>query len=329
MKPFKRIVLREKEDEIVPQLEDIEIDQLSDGDLLVKVEYSTVNYKDMLAFQKDGGVIREYPMIPGIDLAGKVVSSQAPEFREGDRILVNSTDIGVAKTGGYAEYARLSSKDAIHTPEALSSKEAMIFGTAGFTAALSIDALLKHGMSAENNPSILVTGATGGVGSIALSILSKLGYRDIHALVRKDYQIEAAENLGANHIVQAEELLVSSPALASRKYNYVLDTVGGDVAAHALAQIYEKGSMSLCGNAGGNHFHTTVLPLILRGVNILGINSVDYPKKEKEKIWERLANEWNVVDTLVTKEIKLAALHKTVEALKMGKHLGRTVIKIS
>lgn len=329
MDSFKGIVVREKDDEIISQLEDLGINQLSDGDLLVKVEYSTVNYKDMLAFQKDGGVIRKYPMIPGIDLAGKVVSSQNSEFKEGDRILVNSTDIGVTKTGGYAEYARISSEDAIHTPKKLSSKEAMTFGTAGFTAALSIDALMKHGMSAENNPSILVTGATGGVGSTALSILAKLGYKNIHALVRKDYQVEVAERLSANHILYAEELQESTSVLASRKYNYVLDTVGGDVAAHALAQIYEDGSMSMCGNAGDNQFNTTVLPMILRGVNILGINSVHFPKKEKENIWDNLANEWNVVDELVVKEINLEDVNDTVDVLKEGKHLGRTVVKIN
>lgn len=328
MDKFKAIVVREGNGDVVYDLEDVGMDALSDGEVVIEVEYSTVNYKDMLAVQKRGGVIRNYPMIPGIDLAGNVVSSEDPKFKEGDSVIVNSTDPGVSKTGGFAEYARVEAKNIIHTPEGLSAKDAMLYGTAGFTAALSIMALEKQGMSPKNNPEILVTGSTGGVGSVAVRILAKAGYKNIHALVRKDYQVEVAKSLGATNIVHADEINEGRNTLDKRNYHYVIDTVGGDIAAKVLAQLYENGSMAMSGNAGGMDFNATVLPFILRGVNILGINSVDYPKDEKIAIWEKLANEWNVADQLVSKEVPLAELKETIEALKNGEHVGRTVVKI-
>lgn len=328
MDKFKAIVVRKENEDIVYDLEEVGLDALSDGEVVIEVEYSTVNYKDMLAVQKRGGVIRSYPMIPGIDLAGTVVSSEDPKFKEGDSVIVNSTDPGVSETGGFAEYARVEAKNIIHTPEGLSAKDAMLYGTAGFTAALSIMALEKQGMSPENNPEILVTGSTGGVGSVAVRILAKAGYKNIHALVRKDYQVEVAKSLGATNIVHADEINEGRNTLEKRNYHYVIDTVGGDIAAKVLAQLYENGSMAMSGNAGGMDFNATVLPFILRGVNILGINSVDYPKDEKIAIWEKLANEWNVADQLVSKEVPLAELKETIEAIKNGEHVGRTVVKI-
>lgn len=328
MDRFKAIVVREENDDVVYGLEEVELENLSEGEVVIEVEYSTVNYKDMLAVQKKGGVIREYPMIPGIDMAGKVVSSEVSEFKEGDTVIVNSTDSGVSKTGGFAEYARVEAKNVIHAPEGLSAKDAMLYGTAGFTAALSIDALEKQGMAPENDPEVLVTGSTGGVGSVAVQILAKAGYKNIHALVRKDYQVDVAKSLGATNIVHADELNEGRNTLDSRNYHFVVDTVGGDVAAKTVAQIYENGSIAMSGNAGGAKFDATVLPFILRGVNILGINSVDYPKAEKVAIWEKLANEWYVADQLVSDEVSLEELEETIKAIKNGEHVGRTIVKV-
>jgi putative YhdH/YhfP family quinone oxidoreductase len=328
MDKFKAIVVREENDKVTYGLEEVGLEDLSEGEVLIDVEYSTVNYKDMLAVQKNGGVIREYPMIPGIDIAGKVVSSDDPEFKEDDLVIAGWDAPGVSTTGGYAEYARVASKYVIHAPENISSKELMTYGTAGYTAALSILSLEEHGMNPEDDPEILVTGSTGGVGSVAVRILEKAGYKNINALVRKDYQIDVAKSLGATNIVQADDLNEGRTTLDSRNYHYVLDTVGGDVAAKALAQIYENGSMSMCGNAGGHEFNATVLPMILRGVNILGINAVDNPKELRTSIWEKLANEWYVADKLVTDEVSLEELEETIEAIKNGKHLGRTIVRI-
>lgn len=328
METFKAVVVREENDEVTYELEQTQLADLSEGEVVIEVDYSTVNYKDMLAVQKKGGVIRDYPMIPGIDLAGTVLSSEDERFKEGEAVFVNSTDPGVSKTGGFSEVARVEARNVLHLPEKLSAKDAMKYGTAGFTAALSIAALEAQGMSTDDQPEVLVTGATGGVGSVAVQILAKAGYKNIHALVRKDYQVEVAKKLGASHIVQADEITEGRNTLGPRRFHFIIDTVGGDVAAKALALIYENGSMAMSGNAGGYKFNATVLPIILRGVNILGINSVDYPLKEKKAIWDKLANEWFVADDLVTTEIALEDLTETIDALKDGKHLGRTIVKI-
>ena len=329
MDPFKGLIVRQEDDQVTYQIEDLTLDDLTQGPITIKVDYSTVNYKDMLATQAKGGVVRDYPMIPGIDLVGQVVESQDEHFKPGENVMVISTDLGVSKTGGFAQYVRTDADHLTRLPEGLSPKDAMTFGTAGFTAALSIQALVDHGLSLEEDPNILITGATGGVGSVALKILSHLGYTKLHALVRKDYQVEVAQKLGANFIVQAQDLAAGRSTLDSRNFQYVLDTVGGDVASKALAQIDHNGAMSMCGNAGGAKMEASVLPFILRGVNVLGINSVSYPLNAKAKIWQKLAQEWNVADQLVTSEVPLKDLDQTITALKEGKHLGRTVVKLN
>lgn len=328
MEKFKAIVVRKENEDVTYGVEDVHLDNLSEGEVVIEVEYTTVNYKDMLAVQNRGGVIREYPMIPGIDLAGTVVSSTVNDFKTGETVLVNSTDSGVSKTGGFSEYARVEAKNIIPLPKGLSTKDAMLYGTAGFTAALSIDALEKHGMSPDKDQQILVTGSTGGVGSVAIRILQIAGYKNIHALIRKDYQIEVAKSLGATNIVHVDELAEARNTLAPRNYHYVVDTVGGEIAAKVLAQLYKNGSMAMSGNAGGSQFPATVLPIILRGVNILGINSVDYPLEKKKDIWEKMANEWFVADQLVSSEVTLENIGETIDALKNGKHLGRTIVKV-
>lgn len=328
MNTFQAIVVRNEDEQVTYQLEQVSLEDLSDGEVIIEVDYSSVNYKDMLAVQNRGGVIRNYPMIPGIDLAGTVVSSTDETYKEGDTVLVNSTDVGVSKTGGFSEMARVASANLLPIPKGLSTKEAMIYGTAGFTAALSIAALEDHGMSPADQPEVLVTGSTGGVGSIAVAILAKAGYKNIHALVRKEYQVEIAQSLGATNIVHADEIHEGRNSLDKRNYHYVVDTVGGDIAAKVLAQIYENGSIAMSGNAGGIQLNATVLPFILRGVNILGINSVDYPLEEKKALWGKMANEWYVADKLVVNEVTLEHLKETIEAVKQGKHLGRTIVKV-
>lgn len=327
MDSFKAILVTEKNDQVSYDLQNVSVNDLSEGEVLIKVAYSSINYKDMLAVQKNGGVIRNYPMIPGIDLSGTIVHTTDHRFEEGQQVIVTGFAMGMRHTGGFSEYVRVPADWIVPLPNNLTLKEAMIFGTAGFTAALSIMALQESGMNTKNQPHILVTGSTGGVGSIAIQLLSKIGYKNIHALVRKDHQVDIAKSLGATDVIFANELGELKKPLNKQKYDFVLDTVGGDVASVIIPQISYGGSMSMCGNAGGIKLTTTVLPFILRGINLLGIDSVNVPINKRKVIWNEIANEWNIAQTTLVNEITLDTLPETIEAIKNGQHLGRTIIK--
>ncbi|MBR0614182.1 YhdH/YhfP family quinone oxidoreductase [Bacillus safensis] len=327
MDSFKAILVTEKNDQVSYDLQNVSVNDLSEGEVLIKVAYSSINYKDMLAVQKNGGVIRNYPMIPGIDLSGTIVHTTDNRFVEGQQVIVTGFAMGMSHTGGFSEYARVPADWIVPLPNNLTLKEAMIFGTAGFTAALSIMALQENGMSTKNQPNILVTGSTGGVGSIAIQLLSKIGYKNIFALVRKDNQVDIAKSIGATDIIFANELGELIKPLNKQKFDFVLDTVGGDVASVIIPQISYGGSMSMCGNAGGIKLTTTVLPFILRGINLLGIDSVNVPINKRKVIWNEIANEWNISQTTLVNEITLDTLTEKIEAIKNGQHLGRTIIK--
>lgn len=323
---FKAIVIKQQEDEVTYGVEQISEEQLSQGDVLVKVAYSSINYKDMLAVQKKGGVIRDYPMIPGIDFSGTVVHTADGRFQQGQEVIVTGFEMGMSHTGGFSEYARVPAEWIVPLPDGLSLKDAMVFGTAGFTAALSIQALEQNGMDPKNNPELLVTGSTGGVGSVALQILSKIGYTNITALVRKDHQVDVAKSLGANEVIFPDDLGELKKPLNKQKFDYVLDTVGGDVASVLIPQISYGGSMSMCGNAAGLQLTATVLPFILRGVNLLGIDSVNVPIEKRGAIWDKMSADWNITQTTLTDEVSLEQIPDTIEAIKNGEHLGRTIV---
>ncbi|MGG4549706.1 YhdH/YhfP family quinone oxidoreductase [Rossellomorea marisflavi] len=327
MDTFKAILVKEKQDQVTYELEEVELNTLSDGEVLVKVAYSSINYKDMLAVQKNGGVIKNYPMIPGIDLSGHVVHSTDKRYTAGQEVIVTGFALGMSHTGGFAEFARVPADWIVPMPLNFSLRDAMVFGTAGFTAALSIMALKEKGMDKNTDFRILVTGSTGGVGSIALQILSKIGYKNISALVRKEHQVDIAKSLGATDVIFTDELGEQNKPLNKQKFDYVLDTVGGEIASVIIPQISYGGSMSMCGNAGGIKLTSTVLPFILRGVTLLGIDSVNVPIENRSHIWEKIANEWNISQSTLLKEISLKELPPTIEAIKNGKHLGRTIIK--
>lgn len=328
MDRFKAIIVKEEQGQVIYGLEDVNHDSLSDGEVLIKVSYSSINYKDMLAVQKNGGVIRNYPLIPGIDLSGTIVHSTDNRYTEGQKVIVTGFAMGMSHTGGFSEYARVPADWIVPLPDNLSLKDAMVFGTAGFTAALSIRALEEKGMDLNKDPRILVTGSTGGVGSIAVQILSKIGYKNISALVRKENQIDVAKSLGATDVIFANELGELNKPLNKQKFDYVLDTVGGEIASVIIPQISYGGSMSMCGNAGGIKLTSTVLPFILRGINLLGIDSVNVPIKDRGYTWDKIANEWNIAQTTLISEISLEEVPQTIEAIKNGQHLGRTIIKI-
>lgn len=327
MDQFKAIIVKEENDQVIYGLEDVNLDSLSEGSVLIKVAYSSINYKDMLAVQKNGGVIRNYPLIPGIDLSGTIVHSTDNRYTEGQKVIVTGFAMGMSHTGGFAEYAKVPGDWIVPLPDNLSLKDAMVFGTAGFTAALSIMALEEKGMDLNKDPRILVTGSTGGVGSVAVQILSKIGYKNIAALVRKEHQVDVAKSLGATDVIFANELGELNKPLNKQKFDFVLDTVGGEIASVLIPQISYGGSMSMCGNAGGIKLTTTVLPFILRGINLLGIDSVNVPIKDRGYIWEKIANEWNIAQTTIISVISLGEVPQTIEAIKNGQHLGRTIIK--
>lgn len=330
---FKALVVREDENkEVKYSVEEIGLDMLSDGEVLIKVAYSSVNFKDSLAVKTRGGVIRNYPMIPGIDLSGEVVESTSEKFKIGQKVLVTGFEMGMTHTGGYSEYARVKEEWVVPLPEKMSLKEAMIIGTAGFTAALSVLALERAGMKKENSPEILVTGATGGVGSIATEILLAEGYENVNILTRdKNVKNEILDSFKVKNIYDSNDIFdekeMNRP-LKKQRFNYIVDNVGGSIASNLIPMINYGGSMSMCGNAAGLKIETTVLPFILRGVNILGIDSVNYKMDDRFEIWERFTKDWKIADKIKINEVTLEELKDIFEALQAGKHMGRTIVKI-
>lgn len=296
------------------------------GDVLVKVLYSDVNYKDALAAKENGGVIRSYPMTPGIDLAGEVVESSVPDFVVGEQVLMTGYGLGVTQPGGFSQFQRVPAQWLVKEPQ-LSAKKSMLYGTAGFTAALAVKALTEQNYT-KDCP-IVVTGASGGVGSVSIALLKKLGYTNIIALSRKT-DAGWLYDLGAKTIEAPEKWLPEKiKPLAKQEITAVIDTVGGHLLSALLPQISYGGAAFLCGNASGIKIETTVLPFILRGIKMIGIDSVNVPMPERQIIWSLLANEWDVSDTLYSKEITLAELPETLQALLSGTHHGRTIVKVA
>ncbi|HDM8665144.1 TPA: oxidoreductase [Staphylococcus aureus] len=322
---FNAVVVRKSASNVSYKVETVDESYLSKGDVLVKVLYSSINYKDMLALQYNGGVIRDYPMIPGIDFAGIVESSSNDKFKEGDNVLVTGYDVGVTHTGGFSEYAQVPGEWIVPILQEMSIKESMVYGTAGFTAALSIFELEKYGMNIKSQPEILVSGATGGVGSVAIQILRKIGYENITAIVRKEKQIEIAKKLGAKQVIIIED---DNKPLKKGIFDYFLDTVGNNVTLYGLKRLNYQGVATVCGNVAGNSLNANILPFILRGIKLIGIDSVCVDHNIREDIWSKLANEWNIGNSLLYNEIGFEEFYKTIDQLLKGQHLGRTILKV-
>lgn len=301
--------------------------EIKENEVLVKVNYSGINYKDALATKAYTGVLREYPMTPGIDLAGIIIESKAEEFKAGDEVLVTGYGLGVKQDGGLSDVQVVPASWVVHLPEGLSTKQAMTFGTAGFTAALAVDALQTHGLNADSR--VLVTGATGGVGGFALHFLKQIGCKEITALSRKENQLDYLQQLGATAVLSPAELFPEKARpLNKQLFDFVIDTVGGDTLAQVLPFINYGGSAALCGNAGGIKLSTTVLPFILRGVNLLGIDSVEASMEQRQKLWQKMANEWSLPDHFQVQQIELEHVLETANALLEGKHVGRTIVAL-
>ena len=299
--------------------------KLKDNHVKIKVAYSDINYKDALAASKKGGVIRDYPMVPGIDLAGEIVESQTDDWPVDKQVLVTGYGLGVSTGGGFSQYQQVPVDWLVALPEALSTKQAMLYGTAGFTAALAVTALDKQQYSKDSH--IVVTGASGGVGSLAIGFLHQLGYTNISAVSRKE-DVAWLQQLGATKIVHPKELVAEQPKPLSRQlFTAIIDTVGGDLLAGLLPQLHYAGSAYLCGNAGGIQLNTTVLPFILRGIQVIGIDSVNVDMPTRQTIWQFLTEQQAVLEKVTHQEVLLSELDETIEALLAGEHQGRTIVK--
>jgi len=329
MQAFKALVVNKQEDQFSVQLQEKTLQELPKGEVLIRVHYSGVNYKDSLATIPDGNIVNTYPIIPGIDLAGVVVSSEDAQFQEGDEVIATSYEIGVSHFGGYSEYARIPAKWIVPLPEGLTLKDAMTIGTAGFTAALSVQRLEENGVSPESGK-VLVTGATGGVGSFAVSILSTLGYQ-VEASTGKASEQAYLEKLGASSIVSREEVYDGKVrALAKQKWVAAVDPVGGEPLASLLSQIQYGGSVATSGLTAGTKLPATVFPFILRGINLLGIDSVYCPMDTRLKVWNRLATDFKLenLDGLIQQEITLQQLPDVLPTLLKGQARGRIIVNI-
>ena len=328
MATFQALMLREEDGRIVPRLEAVDEAELPPGEVTVAVEYSTLNYKDAMVLQGIGRLVRNYPHIPGIDFAGTVERSDSPEFKPGDPVILTGWRVGEVHWGGYAEQARVKASWLVRRPQGLSAAQAMAVGTAGFTAMLAVMALERHGLR-PGDGEVLVTGAAGGVGSVAIALLSALGHRVVAATGRpeqRDYLIE----LGADDLVERAALAVKpSRPLDSERWAGAVDAVGGNTLATILTQLKYRASVAACGLAGGSDLPATVIPFLLRGVNLLGIDSVMCPPEERIEAWQRLARELPL-DRLerMTGVVPLSRLPGLAPKILQGEVRGRTVVDI-
>lgn len=325
---FKALVVDKTESDFTVGIKNISFNDLPAGEVVIKVAYSSINYKDGLASIPEGKIVRSYPFVPGIDLAGVVVSSEDPRYKEGDQVLATSYELGVSHYGGYSEYARIPADWIIPLPENLSLKEAMIYGTAGLTAALSVQRLEENGLSPEKGK-VLVTGATGGVGSIAIAILAKRGY-EVVASTGKESEHDYLHKLGATEVVSREEVYNGKvKALDKQLWAGAVDPVGGESLAAILSKIDYNGSVAVSGLTGGGNIPTTVFPFILRGINLLGIDSVYCPMEVRKPLWERMASDFKpeVLES-ISKEISIEELPQTLPLILQGQARGRFIVKM-
>ncbi|WP_079478833.1 NADPH:quinone oxidoreductase family protein [Halobacillus salinus] len=326
---FQALVVDKKGEDVEASVQTLNFDDLPEGDVTIKVHYSSVNYKDGLASIPNGNIVKEYPFVPGIDLAGEVVQSEDDRYNEGDKVIVTSYELGVSHYGGYSEYARVPGDWIVPLPETLTMKEAMTFGTAGFTAALSIDKMEQNGQDPSQG-TILVSGATGGVGSMATAMLAKKGYH-VTASTGKETEHDYLKKLGASEIVSREDVTPEKiRPLSKQKWAGAVDPVGGETLAAILSNTQYGGNVAVSGLTAGVKVPTTVFPFILRSVNLLGIDSVYHPQEQRLKLWERLATDLKPEKVLeeMTEEITLEELPQTLGQILQAQTRGRTVVKL-
>ncbi len=329
MEKFKAYRIREVDKKIVARFEELALEDLDQGEVVVRVAYSSVNYKDALAATGAGKIIRRFPCVGGIDLAGTVTESIDPRFKRGDAVICTSYDLGVAHDGGYAEYARIPADWAVPMPKGMSLFEAMALGTAGYTAGLAVTRMEANGLKPANGP-VIVSGATGGVGSIAIDILSRLGYHVV-ALTGKDGETDYLRKLGAKEVLSRKSLDLSKiKPLDRATWAGAIDNLGGEVLAWMASTMMQDGTIASIGLAASMNLNTTVAPFILRGVSLLGIDSGSTPMPLRREIWGRLAGDMRPQHLKeMTRTIPFDELARAFDGLLKGAARGRIVVDMA
>jgi len=325
---FKAFVVREKENDVFSSgIETKKFEELPNHDVTIKVKYSSLNYKDALSSLGNKGVTKIYPHTPGIDASGIVISSRNKKFHEGDQVVVTGYDLGMNTSGGFSECIRVPSDWVVKLPETISLKYAMAIGTAGLTAALCIDLLSKNSKIKKRHA--VVTGSTGGVGSIAIQLLSKLG-AEITAVTGKNESADFLSSLGANTILSRKELFDQfRQPLSKGIYDLAIDVVGGEILSGLLTCLRRDGVIACCGNVGGVNFNTNVFPFILRGNKLLGADSAERDLKQKELLWKKLSTDWLIDDVdKFSRTIGLSELEEEIRMIYDGKQTGRVIVSI-
>ena len=328
MTNFKAFWVEKTDDGVAHSVIERSTDDLPEGELLVKVAYSSLNYKDAMSAKGLPGVTRNYPHTPGIDAAGVIVESTDSGFAEGDEVIVIGYDLGMNTAGGYGQYIRVPANWAVKMPAGLDVREAMIIGTAGFTAALCVDKIEQMGAQPSDGP-VVVTGATGGVGSVAVALLAKLGY-DVVASSGKAERDDYLKSLGAGSVISRADLSEENKRpMAAETWAHGIDTVGGEILSNVIKGLKYGGSVAICGLVASPAFSTTVLPFILRNVNVLGVDSVELPLAKKQEIWHRLATDLkpDALDKMTT-EVTLDGLSDVIDSIIQGGVSGRTLVKL-
>ena len=326
---FKALVLKKQDDaDASVSVEDLNISDLPEGDVLVKVSFSTINYKDALAITSSSPIIKNYPMVPGIDFAGVVEESNNDSFKTGDKVILNGFGVGEKYWGGLAQKARVKGEWLVKLPEKLTEKQAMAIGTAGYTAMLCVLALEKQGVTPDKGE-ILVTGASGGVGSVAISLLSKLGYEVCASSGREEFK-DYINSLGAKKIINRSELSEKSRPLGKEIWAGAIDSVGSYTLANICASIKYGGVVAACGLAQGFDFPSTVMPFILRGVSLLGVDSVYHSIEGRKEAWMRLEKDLNLEHlTKMTQIISLEEVDQVAKNMLENKTFGRIVVDVN
>ncbi|MBY6362527.1 oxidoreductase [Rhodococcoides corynebacterioides] len=326
---FRALVARETDDGITLADEAVDASFLPAGEVTVAVEYSSINYKDALAVTPKGGVVRNYPIVPGIDLAGTVVASDSADVAVGTRVVAHGYEIGTGRHGGYAEFARVPAEWVVPLADGLSTADAAAIGTAGFTAAMSVQALERHGIGPEDGP-IVVTGASGGVGTVAVDLLSRRGF-EVVASTGKSSAHDLLRTLGAAEIIGRlpEDPDATPRPLGKARWAGAVDCVGGATLADVLSTVRYGGAVAASGLTGGPALSTTVLPFILRGIALLGIDSVQLPIDARRALWARLADDLRPSRLAeVTTEVGLDGVQDVIDALREGENIGRALVRV-
>jgi len=324
---YKAFVIHEKDGNYHQDIKVLSTDSLPVGEVLIRVHYSSVNYKDALSSIGNKGVTKNYPHTPGIDASGIVEYSECDSYKPGDEVIVTGYDLGMNTAGGFGQYIRVPSEWLVKLPEGLSMKEAMILGTAGFTAGISVLRLTE--LVKPEDGKVIVSGATGGVGSIALSLLSKLGYQSV-AVSAKQSEYEFLKNLGASEIIPRLEFQeMEKKPILSAKYAGGIDTVGGPILENILKTLHPLGAVTTCGTVSATNINVSVFPFILRGITLIGVSSQNYPKALRQILWDKLSKEWKP-DNLMNlyTEISLDDLKTNIDLILEGKLKGRTIVNL-